>query len=1100
MSKIETYVVTLPSLTDMLIGTDVNDYNITKNFLIGDIVALANGNVPAQPVNLEYYSYPTFGIITTDTGGTAATIPLVDYSNAGLMSPTDYVKLSDFAVTATAPLTSSGGNTPNISSLMSTNKLIGRSSAGSGVMEEISIGAGLSLSGGTLSNTGGTGGGITKATASGTDTYTTTITGVTGYTDGDTYLIRFTNGNTTGATLNINGLGAKTLYENNNGVLIGGDITNGSEMLCVYNTSLNGFQLIGTSPNALYAYVTNDESTTITKGQVVYAYGGTGDRMTVKLARNTSDATSAQTVGFVMSASIAANQKGLIIIQGLLDGLSILPTATWSDGDPVFLDNTFGNITNVKPVAPNHLVYLGTVTTASNGSAGRIYVRVQNGYELQELHNVLLSTPPNNNDGLFYESSTSLWKNKSIPTVLGYTPEDVANKQNNLTASSTKYPTVDAVNTGLGTKVTANTAITGATKTKITYDSKGLVTAGVDATTADIADSINKRYVTDAQLILLGNLSDGDKGDITVSDSGSTWLIDPSSVTLSKMADIASNSIIGRTSAGLGVPEALTGTQVTSILDNFSTTLKGLAPASGGGTTNFLRADGTWAVPSGGSSYTFSTGLTNTSGTVTSNLSTGIAGGQSVIGGTAASENLTLRSTSNATKGKIIFGVGGTSAYDESLGRLGIGNTSPSNRVQINSDLNIATQSDGNGLFLANSTAAINGTQSGSPPIVLQGNGYATGNSTSQPVKFKISVLPVQGTGSNFPYGTLQIGRSINNGAYANFLEYTDGGLLTCSAMSSSTMFLAQGQLVSANLNPAFFAGSTFNYSTRNSGGTTVTPRIFLGDSTGTSSGAKTYAIDPTYGLVFIGGNASGNRVARASIDLEITSNTANSEDGSIIFRTQTSGLDMATRLTLRSDRLASTTSINSNVQLIQSSSSVSSLAYNTTTGGTSVTPSIIAATNSSTAGDKGLSLDNTNGLVFMQVPSGAQFRRTSYASISGVPTSNTASSEAGDLRFQTQSGGTAMTTKLTIGSTGDFTFFDGGNFILGTTTGTKIATSTSQKLSFWNATPIVQPTTGVTGAAMTANTGTAVNDASTFAGYTIGQVVQALKNIGLLA
>jgi hypothetical protein len=71
---------------------------------------------------------------------------------------------------------------------------------------------------------------------------------------------------------------------------------------------------------------------------------------------------------------------------------------------------------------------------------------------------------------------------------------------------------------------------------------------------------------------------------------------------------------------------------------------------------------------------TFSTGLTNTSGTITSNLSVGVSGGQSVVGGTAASNNLTLSSTSNATKGKILFG---TSGYDEANNRLGLGTSSP---------------------------------------------------------------------------------------------------------------------------------------------------------------------------------------------------------------------------------------------------------------------------------------------------------------------------------------------------------------------------------------------------------------------------------------
>ena len=67
----------------------------------------------------------------------------------------------------------------------------------------------------------------------------------------------------------------------------------------------------------------------------------------------------------------------------------------------------------------------------------------------------------------------------------------------------------------LTSKVDSNTAITGATKMKITYDSKGLVTSGADATTADIADSLNKRYVTDANLTTIGNTSGTNTGDQT---------------------------------------------------------------------------------------------------------------------------------------------------------------------------------------------------------------------------------------------------------------------------------------------------------------------------------------------------------------------------------------------------------------------------------------------------------------------------------------------------------------------------------------------------------------------------------------------------------
>jgi hypothetical protein len=250
------------------------------------------------------------------------------------------------------------------------------------------------------------GGGITKATAAGTDTYTTTITGVTGYVDGDTYLIRFTNGNTQGATLDINTLGAKTLYRNNDGAIIGGDIWAGAEMLCVFNSTLDGFQCIGTSPNSLFAYVVNADSVTINRGQPVYAFGSTGNRMSVKLANNQSDATSAQTYGLVFSTSIAAGQKGIIIIQGVLDGLNL--GGTWADGDAVYLGASAGAITKTKPYAPDHLVYLGVVERANAGN-GIMYVRVQNGYELQELHNVSAQTP-NNGDILKYNSTTSLWE------------------------------------------------------------------------------------------------------------------------------------------------------------------------------------------------------------------------------------------------------------------------------------------------------------------------------------------------------------------------------------------------------------------------------------------------------------------------------------------------------------------------------------------------------------------------------------------------------------------------------------------------------------------------------------------------------------------
>jgi len=108
--------------------------------------------------------------------------------------------------------------------------------------------------------------------------------------------------------------------------------------------------------------------------------------------------------------------------------------------------------------------------------------------------------------------------------------------------------------------VATNSAITGATKTKITYDAKGLVTSGADATTADIADSSNKRYVTDANLTVIGNTSNTNTGDET------------QSTILSKLGFFQSNRIVEST--------AVTGTLLETIIDN--TTIPANTYLSGG--------------------------------------------------------------------------------------------------------------------------------------------------------------------------------------------------------------------------------------------------------------------------------------------------------------------------------------------------------------------------------------------------------------------------------------------------------------------------------------------------------------------------------------
>ena len=257
-------------------------------------------------------------------------------------------------------------------------------------------------------------GGIQHGVASGTNTYTVTIPGVIAYTDGDAYLVRFTNGSAANSTININSLGVKILTKKANVQVTGGDIVAGQEMLIIYDGT--NFQCIQTTANQLFAYVTNDDSVTITAGQPVYAFGAAGNRMSVKLANNTGDSTSAQTVGLVFSSSIAPNQRGFVITQGVIDGLD---TSMYSPGDQLYLGAAAGALTNVKPYAPNHLVYIGIVERANAGN-GQIYVKPQNGYELDELHDVdLISNPPTDGQVLTYDGTSGLWINEDLPAIQG---------------------------------------------------------------------------------------------------------------------------------------------------------------------------------------------------------------------------------------------------------------------------------------------------------------------------------------------------------------------------------------------------------------------------------------------------------------------------------------------------------------------------------------------------------------------------------------------------------------------------------------------------------------------------------------------------------
>jgi hypothetical protein len=196
----------------------------------------------------------------------------------------------------------------------------------------------------------------------------------------------------------------------------------------------------------------------VVRARLVSEGGAAGQRTAVVLALADSDTNSATTIG-VVTEDIEDNQEGFITTSGEVRGINTtgaLQGETWVDGDILYLSGkTPGGLTNIKPMAPVHMVVIGQVTYA-HAVNGKIDVAVQNGYELEELHNVTdtnYTIPQDEDSFLFFDETQTLWKrlrldnlksnliaafNPLYQSALGYTPENIANK-----GIANGYPSLD---------------------------------------------------------------------------------------------------------------------------------------------------------------------------------------------------------------------------------------------------------------------------------------------------------------------------------------------------------------------------------------------------------------------------------------------------------------------------------------------------------------------------------------------------------------------------------------------------------------------------------------------------------------------------------
>lgn len=169
-----------------------------------------------------------------------------------------------------------------------------------------------------------------------------------------------------------------------------------------------------TTSEALRTYVKNSSGSTITKGQVVYVTGADGTNALIGLATASTEAGSSKTLG-IAANTMTNNAFGYVIENGQISNVD---TSAANAGDSVWLGNAPGSYTFANPPAkPSNSVYLGVVTKA-NPSTGEILVKVQNGYELNELHDVNAGSPADG-EALIWQDSTSQWVNGSVSGGVG---------------------------------------------------------------------------------------------------------------------------------------------------------------------------------------------------------------------------------------------------------------------------------------------------------------------------------------------------------------------------------------------------------------------------------------------------------------------------------------------------------------------------------------------------------------------------------------------------------------------------------------------------------------------------------------------------------
>jgi len=476
----------------------------------------------------------------------------------------------------------------------------------------------------------------------------------------------------------------------------------------------------GANNDPTYVTVRNATGATLPKGTIVYISGANGNHVQVTPALATSDATSARTIGW-LSAAIANNASGLCMVEGYLEGIN---TQSFNAGDQLYLSGTVaGGFTATKPVAPIHLVYVGVVTKKSAGD-GHVFVKVQNGYELNEIHDVLI-TSPTNNQVLAYDSATSLWKNAT-------------NAPDGVTSITATAPLTGGTITSTGSIGLDQTALS-ITKSQVSDFTSGTVTSASTAQQAGTAV-----YAVNSGTAVYATTS----GTAVYSVNSGTAVTISGSITKSQVSDFTSGTVAqadNATTSGTAVYATNSGTAVFATTSGTATTISGDITRSqvSDFTSGTVAQAGTatYAVNSGTAVYA------NTSGTATyatnsgtavfaTNASTAVS-----VSGSAITQSQVVNLTTDLANRAVLNGANAFTVGAQTINTGAVGNKGLVVKGALGQTANLLEIQDSTGgtALLINSANSLLWGQTGSLLSGTNGRILAITNSTA------IVPLTVQG-------------------------------------------------------------------------------------------------------------------------------------------------------------------------------------------------------------------------------------------------------------------------------------------------------------------------------------------------------------------